>query len=338
VLEISSISDQYNFGAVAIGRNEGERLKRCLRSLGAAQQLVYVDSGSSDGSLESAREQGADVIELDMKLPFTAARARNAGFRGLQQLAPYLAYIQFVDGDCELVTDFSRQAISFLNANPRVAAVCGRRSELYPSRSIYNQLCDWEWNGPTGEIKAFGGDVMIRAEALNSVGGYRDDLIAGEEPELCVRLRAAGWRIWRLPIKMTLHDAAMTRFSQWWRRTSRAGYAFAQGAHLHGAAPERHWVWESRRALLWGTFIPMICLVAGVCFTPWGWLAFLIYPLQIVRQTVRLRGPLCSRLQLALFQMLARFPECFGQFRFIRDRFLGQQTRLIEYKSDDPTS
>ena len=101
------------------------------------------------------------------------------------------------------------------------------------------------------EARAFGGDVMIRAAALENVGGYRDDLIAGEEPELCIRLRAAGWRIWRLPYEMTSHDAAMTRFSQWWRRAMRAGYAFAQGAHLHGASPERHWVWESRRAWLW---------------------------------------------------------------------------------------
>jgi GT2 family glycosyltransferase len=333
VVEIESDSDQHSFGAVAIGRNEGERLKRCVGSLCGAKPLVYVDSGSSDGSAEWAREQGAYVVELDMALPFTAARARNAGFKRLQELGPHLAYVQFVDGDCELVKDFPDQAISFLDANAGVAAVCGRRSELYPSHSIYNQLCDWEWNGPAGEISAFGGDVMVRIEALNSVGGYRDDLIAGEEPELCVRLRAAGWRIWRLPIKMTLHDAAMTRFSQWWRRTNRAGYAFAQGAHLHGAAPEGHWVWESRRALLWGALVPPTCLVVGVWLSPWGWLAFLIYPLQILRQTVRLRGPLRSRLQLALFQTLARFPECLGQLSFIHDRFLGHQARLIEYKS-----
>jgi glycosyltransferase involved in cell wall biosynthesis len=333
VSENKSIHNQHSFGAVAIGRNEGERLKRCLRSLCAAHAVVYVDSGSSDGSQESAREQGVHVVELDMGLPFTAARARNAGFGRLRELAPYLAYVQFVDGDCELVKGFSDQAIAFLSTNAGVAAVCGRRSELYPSRSIYNQLCDWEWNGPVGEISAFGGDVMIRVDALSSVGGYRDDLIAGEEPELCVRLRAAGWRIWRLPIKMTLHDAAMTCFSQWWRRTSRAGYAFAQGAHLHGTAPERHWVWESRRALLWGAFVPITCVVAGACFSPWGWSAFLIYPLQILRQAVRLRGPLHARLQLALFQTLARFPECLGQFKFIRDRLLGRQARLIEYKS-----
>ena len=78
---------------------------------------------------------------------------------------------------------------------------------------------------------------MLRANTLEAVDGYREDLIAGEEPELCVRLRTKGWRIWRLDAEMTLHDAAMTCFSQWWRRAVRAGYSYGQGAHLHGSPP-----------------------------------------------------------------------------------------------------
>ena len=293
---------------------------------------MYVDSGSTDGSAQWAREHGAEVIELDMSLPFTAARARNAGFRHLREMAPDLRYVQFVDGDCELIEGWLEHAISFLNSHADVGAVCGRLRERHPERSIYNWLCDREWDGPVGEVRACGGDVMIRANALEAVGGYRDDLIAGEEPELCVRLRAAGWRIWRLDREMALHDAAMTRFGQWWRRALRGGYAFAQGAYLHGASPERHCVWESRRAWLWGVWLPLACLVAGLLFEPWGWAAWLIYPLQLLRQTVRNRGPLSDRALLALFQVLARFPEGFGQIKFMRDRLLGRQARLIEYK------
>ena len=172
----------------------------------------------------------------------------------------------------------------------------------------------------------------MRVDALEAVGGYRDDLIAGEDPELCVRLRGAGWRIWRLDSQMTLHDAAMTRFGQWWRRTLRSGYAFAQGAYLHGASPERHCVWETRRAWLWGIWLPLACLAAGLTFEPWGWTAWLIYPLQILRQTVRNPGTLGDRVTLALFQVLARFPESLGQLSFMRDRLFGRQPRLIEYK------
>jgi GT2 family glycosyltransferase len=172
----------------------------------------------------------------------------------------------------------------------------------------------------------------MRTAALEAVGGFRDELIAGEEPELCVRLRAAGWRIWRLDSEMTLHDAAMTHFGQWWQRAMRGGYAFAQGVYLHGAAPERHWVWEARRAWLWGVLLPLACLAAGLAFGPWGWAACLIYPLQILRQTVRNRGTLSQRSLLALFQVLARFPEGWGQIKFMRERLLGRQARLIEYK------
>ena len=127
---------------------------------------VYVDSGSSDGSVQRARDLGADVIELDMRVPFTAARARNAGFRRLREISPDLEYVQFVDGDCELIDGWLEDAISFLNAHADVGAVCGRRRERYPERSIYNWLCDREWDGPVGDVRYCGGDVMMRADAL----------------------------------------------------------------------------------------------------------------------------------------------------------------------------
>ncbi len=320
------------FGVVAIGRNEGERLRRCLKSLPRAATVVYVDSNSTDGSVQWAREHGADVIELDTSAPFTAARARNAGFRRLQNLVPNIPYVQFLDGDCELNRDWPEHALSFLESQKDVGITVGRLRERCPERSVYNWLCDREWEGPTGEISLCGGIAMMRANALEAQGGYREDLIAGEEPELCARLRAAGWRIWRLETDMTVHDAAMTSFGQWWRRTVRNGYAFAQGAHLHGATPERYWVWESRRAWLWGIWLPVACVMAGLVFGPWGWAAWLIFPLQFLRQTVRNFGPFGYRATLALFQVLARFPEGWGQVKFVRDHVLGRQMRLIEYK------
>jgi glycosyltransferase involved in cell wall biosynthesis len=72
-------------GIVAIGRNEGERLRKCLQSvIECAALVVYVDSGSTDNSVAMARGIGSDVIELDMRVPFTAARARNIGFEQMR--------------------------------------------------------------------------------------------------------------------------------------------------------------------------------------------------------------------------------------------------------------
>ena len=320
-------------GVVVIGRNEGVRLERCLASLvGAAQLVVYVDSGSSDASVRMARELGVEVVELDMAMPFTAARARNEGFARLQQLQPAIAYVQFVDGDCEVVPGWLIKAQAFLDQHADVAVVCGRRRERFPHRSIYNLLCDLEWDTPVGEAKACGGDALMRAGAFAAVAGFRPELIAGEEPELCVRLRAAGWKVWRLAEEMTLHDAAMTRFGQWWQRTLRAGHAFAEGAFLYGAAPERHWLRESRRAWLWGLGIPLVILLAGSIL---GWLALLlllIYPLQIVRLAVRgARSPRENWLQ-ALFLVLGKFPEMLGQVKFLWRRLGAGKSTLIEYK------
>ena len=322
-------------GCVIIGRNEGDRLRACLTSLvGKTAAMVYVDSGSTDGSVALARGLGVTVVELDMAIPFTAARGRNEGSRVLQGRLPSLRYIQFVDGDCEILPGWLDEAREFLESRPEVAVACGRRRERYPEHSIYNKLCDMEWDTPLGEAKACGGDAMIRAEALLEVGGYRNDLIAGEEPELCVRLRLAGWKIWRIDRDMTLHDAAMMRFGQWWKRSVRSGHAFAEGAYLHGAIPERHWVRESRRAWVWGGVIPLLMLF-GVLMLGWGALALsFLYPLQVVRLALQGKGSLSLRDKWlrAVFLVLSKFPELAGQVRYRVSRMQLAKVKLIEYK------
>lgn len=208
--------------AVVIGRNEGTRLRGCLESLqGQVARIVYVDSGSTDGSVEMARARGVEVVTLDMGQPFTAARARNAGLAQLRQ-GEQPDFVQFVDGDCEVRADWIGTAHGFLRDHPQVAVVCGRRRERFPEASIYNAHCDREWSTPIGEARSCGGDALMRGAALDQVGGYDPRLIAGEEPEMCVRLRAKGWKIWRLEAEMTWHDAAMTRFGQFWKRARRA--------------------------------------------------------------------------------------------------------------------
>ncbi|MEO7622112.1 MAG: glycosyltransferase, partial [Gallionella sp.] len=209
-------------GVVVIGRNEGERLRRCLESVGQdAGKIVYVDSGSTDDSVTMAQERGVEVVSLDLSSPFTAARARNAGFSRLYQLSPDMRYVQFVDGDCELVPGWLDKVVNCMETHVEVAMACGRLRERFPEQSIYNLLCDMEWNTPVGNAKACGGIALARVSAFQSVHGYRENLIAGEEPELCVRLRSSGWTIWRLDDEMAWHDAALTRFGQWWRRTMR---------------------------------------------------------------------------------------------------------------------
>lgn len=316
---------------VIIGRNEGARLIRCIESArSSGAPVVYVDSGSTDGSVSNAERLGAHVIELDMKVAFTAARARNAGWRAALELVPSCQFVQFVDGDCELRPGWLVHGLCFLEANPEAAVVCGRLRERHPEASIYNLMCDFEWQGEPGEIKACGGIAMMRVEALRQSGGFREGMIAGEEPELCLRLRTEGWKVWRTSDEMAWHDAAILKFSQWWRRAVRGGYAFAEGAHLHGAPPERHWVRETRRALLWGALGPVAVAAAALSL---GWKGFalaLIYPAQCLRLTLTKPRHEHARWIRALFLVLGKFPEAIGVLRFHWHRLSQQPARLIE--------
>jgi hypothetical protein len=326
--------DRPRMGVVIIGRNEGERLRRCLASIRGASRLVYVDSGSTDGSVELARGFGADVVELDRAVPFTAALARNAGWRRLAQIEPELRFVHFFDGDCEVLPDWLAHAESVLESRPDVAVVCGRRRERFPAATVFNLLCEMEWNGPTGSIKSCGGDALMRIDVLAAVGGYDASLIAGEEPELCVRIRARGWKVWREPRDMVLHDAAITRWSQWWKRSMRGGHAFAEGAFLHGAVPERHYVAETRRALLWGAAMPLAIVAASVG-TPFAAALALVYPLQVVRLALRPSSAAreaSAAWTRAFFLVAARFPEAVGVLTFHWRRLRGRASTLIEYK------
>jgi len=321
-----------DIGVVVIGRNEGDRLIGCLRSVkSVSHRIVYVDSGSTDGSIMAAERIGARVVKLDLTRPFTAARARNEGFAALRTFSPNSRFVQFIDGDCILVSGWLDQAHEFLERRRDIAIVCGRRRELHPTASVYNQLCDIEWDTPIGETTSCGGDALVRMEAFEAVGGFRAQLIAGEEPELCVRLRKNGWNIWRLDADMTRHDAAMTRMGQFWTRAVRCGYAYAEVSRLHKASPYGIWRREATRAVVWGGFLPIIiCL--GALIHPAAIGVALAYVLQVCRIAFA-REPSSSQSWIyALFITVAKFAEFQGILKFYWRQFSRQNVTLIEYK------
>ncbi|WP_341878515.1 glycosyltransferase family A protein (plasmid) [Aminobacter sp. P9b] len=319
-------------GVVVIGRNEGPRLVACLESLGELiVNTAYVDSGSTDGSAEVAERMGVAVVRLDMAVAFTAARARNAGLAQLRRLVPTVELVQFVDGDCRIDAGWLAEAAGFLAENRAYAIVCGRRRERFPDATIYNALCDREWDTPIGDALACGGDCLARVDALASIGAYAADLIAGEEPEMCVRLRAAGWKIYRLEAEMTLHDANITRLGQWWSRSKRAGHAFAEVAHRHLGSPHEIWRRNVLRAVFWGCVLPLGAVLGAVILHPAFLLLLAAYPLQIARIALREGGDRLAWLYAA-FALLAKFPEMQGVAQYALNRLMGRRQGLIEYK------
>lgn len=318
---------------ILIGRNEGPRLERCLASAqGLARRMVYVDSGSRDGSVEAARAAGAEVVELTAGTPFTAARARHAGFLHLDAKGGAAEVIQFIDGDCEIVPGWMDAGVEALRSDPGLGMVTGWRAESAPEASLYNALCHVEWRRPAGPILACGGDMMVRREAYMQAGGFKAEVIAAEDDELCCRLRKTGWRLERLPVEMTRHDAAMLRFAQWWRRAVRTGHGFEQVNDLHPDYFQR----ERLRMWAYGAVLPVVFLAGLALFPILALAAAALFAVSYIRTVQGLvRREDLSRTEAArqgALLTLSKLPNVIGALTYRLRKWRGRDMSIIEYK------
>ena len=328
---------------VIIGRNEGERLRACLTSVLTMNyprelvEVIYVDSSSTDGSVALAEQMGVTSIVLTG--PTTAARGRNAGWT--QSDAPF---ILFLDGDTVLHPDFVAEAIAHFtdpaHTEP-LAGVYGNRRETRTADSIYNAIFDLDWNAAPGYSLFFGGDALVRREALAAVGGYNPLLIAGEEPDLCRRMRGLGYRILHIDEPMTLHDLAMFNFKQYWRRSVRTGYAYAEISTKYAKTDDPLWSAESKSNIirgifwLWGPVFAVVFTVLFGMILPFA--LFLLAALALLARTALKTRSRTNSLKLllaySLHSHLQQVPILFGQIRYHRQRRRGGNAAIIEYKT-----
>jgi cellulose synthase/poly-beta-1,6-N-acetylglucosamine synthase-like glycosyltransferase len=327
---------------VVIGRNEGARLVRCLESVlamddpGGGVELIYVDSGSADGSRDTAGRMGARVIEIASPRP-TAAMGRNAGWRVSSG-----QFVLFLDGDTILHPAFVADSLHDFESD--TAVVFGNRREIHPEATVYNRVLDLEWISAPGIADYCGGDALMRREALEGVHGYDETLIAGEEPEMCRRMRALGWKIVHMDRPMTGHDLAMTRWSQYWRRAVRTGYAYAQVSERFRGTPLPFWEAEARhnrKHALGQAAAASLCLAAAVIWrSVWAAAFFLVCFLLLAARTAAKAGWKTSnpwtRLFYGLHSHLQQIPIYIGQLQYQRDRRKGRTRGLIEYKEAAP--
>lgn len=318
--------------AVAIGRNEGQRLRRCLTSLRPhVAQLVYVDSGSTDDSVAFARSIGAIVVELDPSTPFSAARGRNEGFNALVKNGATL-FVQFVDGDCEVDPAWIPAAMAALDADHGVGVVTGWRTERYPEANAYHAMAEVEWHQPAGDIVACGGDMMLRSEVYAKVGGFDPTIVAAEDEEFVIRVRQAGYRALRLPRTMTLHDIAITKLSEWWRRNVRSGQGFAEVGDLRPP----HFRSERLRAIVFGFVLPIVLIIGLVTATWWLWLppiiAYALSTFKVWRWLLNIGTPPALAPKVAGLFTLAKLPHFIGLARFYLRGGRRARAQIIEYK------
>ena len=323
---------------VTIGRNEGERLEACLESVrGLGCRVLYVDSGSNDRSVELAGVLADQVVELDPSRPFSAARARNEGFAAAVAADAALEFVQFLDGDCTLLPGWLTAAVAAMDEDAGRAIVIGPLQERYPDASIYNRMCALEWRSPAGDLGSFGalgGIMLVRNAVFDAVGGFDPSVIAGEDSELGVRVASAGFKVTKIAAPMAVHDAAMSRFGQWWQRAVRGGHAIAQRYSLHGRAPVRDCARERRSVLVWGLALPAtIALLAPVTHGLSLLLAggYLVLGQRIVRYRRRHGDSRADAGLYARFVVLAKFAEAIGLIKFHVNQLTGK-FRIIEYK------
>lgn len=336
---MSPTDEAYDLSVVIIGRNEGTRLERCIRSVQAQRgfpgrvEILYVDSDSTDGSPERAESLGARVLVVHPERP-SAALGRNTGWRAAR--APL---ILFLDGDTVLDPEFVVRTLPVL-ADPEIAVVWGHRRELHPEASVYNRVLDLDWIYPPGPSEFCGGDALMRRSALEEVGGFDPTLIAGEEPELCQRLRAEGFRIEHIDAPMTGHDLAIHHWRPYWRRAVRAGHAYAEIADRLRNGPFPLWSREVRRNRLHASALLLVA-AAGLGFSLglgqiWPLALMLALYLALVLRTAyrsgwKSRDP-TTRFLYGIHSHLQQIPILFGQIGYLLTRRSGRRKGLIEYK------
>ena len=334
------MSEQSHFddvGFVVIGRNEGARLVESLKSiLPISDRVIYADSGSTDGSPATAEALGAKSVAVEGQ-PQSAARGRNAGFAAFRISHPDCKFVQFVDGDCVVAPDWIDTARRFLIENPQVAVACGRRFEAHPEASFYNRVIDGEWNTPVGEAPACGGDGLVRVEAFEEIGGFRSDMIAGEEPEMCSRLRGAGWKIWRLDAPMTRHDAAIYRLSQWMRRASRSGFGYVQVWKATAGSANQLYGREIQSAIAWGILLPILIAAGALLIREPLFLLALpaIYAVQVARIAARKGITSGFAWKYSALVMTAKLGEAWGVLKFYLSKRSDQR---FDYKQAQPAA
>jgi cellulose synthase/poly-beta-1,6-N-acetylglucosamine synthase-like glycosyltransferase len=326
---------------VVIGRNEGARLARCLDSIRQMRfpasdvELIYVDSASKDDSTQIAASRNAQVIVLNAGRP-CAAKARNAGWR-----ASSAPLVFFLDGDTIVHPDFLTKAMESLRTK-EIGVVWGHRRELKPRQSIYTGVLDLDWIWPAGDSLFCGGDALMRRSVLEATGGFDDTLIAGEEPELCRRIREMGYRILHIDCQMTGHDLAVTRFRQYWNRSVRTGHAYAEIASRFQRTRDPLWLAEQRRNIVQGLGYAILILgsvaigIARLTLWPLA-ITVLIFVLLAVRTAMRNRSRTSSLKLLfahGIHSHLQQIPILLGQAGYWWSRFAGKRRHLIEYREE----
>lgn len=182
---------------VIIGRNESLHLARTFRSvLDITEKIVYVDSNSTDNSIEIAKSFGIQKIIKVSSTYGTAALSRSIGASEVTT-----KYIQFLDGDETIERGWLEKAIIKIETNENIAGVHGYKKVYKKDDKHYFVMADKkDW-----EPDYLQGAFLIDREVYESAGGMETRIFGEEERDLYVRVKSMGYQIWYLHELMASH-------------------------------------------------------------------------------------------------------------------------------------
>lgn len=105
----------------------------------------------------------------------------------------------------ELHEGWLERAFSFLHQEPDIAVLSGRIIDL-PKATKYYDCSEHDCQSSSmHDVLHGGGAALYRREILEQVGTFNPYLCSDEEPELCLRIRHAGYRVARTEHPIALH-------------------------------------------------------------------------------------------------------------------------------------
>lgn len=341
--------DVQHISIVIIGINVEKYIGECITSVLEADypqgclEIIYVDGGSSDRSIEIAKGfHGVRIIELKDPHP-TPGKGRNAGIAAARH-----DIIQFLDADTILHPGWLRTACPYLNG--AVAAVAGRIQEKYPRKNIFHIIGNMEWGISSGKkghefsqgpAKTFGGIVLARKDAIDGTGGYDEGLVAGEDPDLSYRVRKNGWTVYRITAEMVMHDLNMNTFRHYCKRAFRSGHAYAEVGLRYRREKEKFFLSQLIRICI-GATLPAAMILLGILCRRTATGLFLATalscrPFRKIRhfispsQGISIAALYCGHLSFAVY------PQFFGVLRYLATCITGIPLRNKGYAGKDQT-
>lgn len=246
-------------------KNAARSIDACLAALaanlpGASREIIVVDNGSTDDTVQRARGHGVRVLEVPQGF---VSRIRNEGARSASG-----GIVAFIDADCLVLPEWYDAVVTGL-ADPSVGIV-GCRHEV-PADATW---CQSVWHEAQMRREAEGdrvsyvpaGNCAMRRELFLTLNGFDERLETGEDPDLCVRVAQRGYRVATVRTMRCIHLgepatlAAVFRRERWHGRGARFFYAGGRVAAVTVAT-----------AWFGAAFIVGALALVGSVFGGWRW-------------------------------------------------------------------